>query len=66
MTDHGELKAFTIDGLCRAFGIGRTKVYREIGRGALKVRKLGSRTLVLREDAEAWIAGLPEKRRTEG
>ena len=42
---------------------GRAKAYSEISRGALRVRKLGSGTLVLREDAEDRIAGLPEKRR---
>ena len=52
--------AFTIPGFCAAYGIGRTLVYEEIKAGRLSARKVGNRTLILRTDAEAWAAGLPQ------
>lgn len=39
--------------------IGRTKLYDEIKRGHLTPRKIGSKTLILRSDAEAWLRSLP-------
>ena len=52
------VRAYTVRA-CRAHGIGRTRFYDEVNSGRLKVRKLGTRTLVLREDAEAWLSLLP-------
>lgn len=42
------------------YGIGRTKLYELIGSGAVKARKLGSATVILHDDAEAWMRSLPE------
>ena len=42
------------------YGIGRTKLYELIGIGAVKARKLGSATVILHQDAEAWARSLPE------
>jgi len=42
-----------------AFGIGHTKLYEEIKAGRLIARKLGKRTLILAQDAEAWACALP-------
>lgn len=36
--------------------IGRTKAYEEAKVGRLRLTKIGSKTLVLRADAEAWLA----------
>lgn len=36
--------------------IGRTKAYEEAKAGRLRLTKIGSKTLVLRADAEAWLA----------
>jgi hypothetical protein len=36
--------------------IGRTKAYEEAKAGRLRLTKIGSKTLVLRSDAEAWLA----------
>ena len=36
--------------------IGHTKLYEEIAAGRLKARKVGSATVILHEDAEAWGA----------
>jgi hypothetical protein len=51
--------AYTIPDLVRGTGAGRSKIYEEIAAGRLKVRKLGSRTLVLHGDAMAWLESLP-------
>jgi hypothetical protein len=36
-----------------------TFLYGEINAGRLRARKLGRHTVVLREDREAWLQGLP-------
>ena len=41
----------TIDEACAATGLGRTKLYEEIGAGRVRVTKVGKRTLV-------WIDSL--------
>lgn len=40
--------------------IGRTKFYQEVNAGRLKIRKIGSKTVVTAFDAEAWLNSLPE------
>lgn len=50
--------AMTVKDFCHDYGIGRTKVFEELATGRLKKRKLGRRTVILRSDAEAWLAGL--------
>lgn len=39
--------------------IGRTTFYREAAAGRIKLRKIGAKTVVLRDDALAWLNGLP-------
>lgn len=53
-------RAFSISDFCRRYGIGRTNVYREIAAGRLGAVKVGRRTLITRDAAEAWLAALPE------
>lgn len=43
----------------RLFGIGKTKLYEEIKEGRLIARKVGSRTIILAEDARSWLRALP-------
>jgi excisionase family DNA binding protein len=43
------------------YGIGRTKVYEELNSGRLRGRKIGTRTLISEDDAEAWLQRLPAK-----
>lgn len=51
--------AFSVSEFCRCYAIGRTSAYAEIASGRLRTRKVGRRTLILREDAENWAAALP-------
>ena len=41
-----------------ATGIGRTKIYQAINSGALRARKLGKRTIILKSDLEEFLSGL--------
>ena len=43
----------------RAAGVGRSTVYENINAGALKARKAGRRTLILRADLQAWLDSFP-------
>lgn len=37
-------------------GIRKSKAYDEAAKGRLRLTKVGAKTLVLRSDAEAWLA----------
>lgn len=50
--------AFSIDEAAKACSMGRVKLYQEINAGRLKIRKCGSRTLVLRKDLEDFLNNL--------
>jgi hypothetical protein len=52
-------EAYSPTDFCEAFGVGLTTFWRIAKRGDLLTRKIGSRTIVLRADAEAWLASLP-------
>ncbi|MEQ8448230.1 MAG: DNA-binding protein [Nitratireductor sp.] len=52
--------AYTLDGFTAAFGVGRTRMYREIKAGRLRAKKSGKRTIILAADAEEWAASLPD------
>lgn len=39
-------------------GIGRTKIYQAINSGQLQARKFGKRTIVLKDDLDAFLANL--------
>ena len=53
-------RAFPIREFCRRYGIGRTVAYKEISAGRLRAVKVGRRTLITQEAAEAWLAMLPQ------
>jgi hypothetical protein len=53
-------RAFSIKHFCRIYDIGRTTAYGEMTAGRLKRRKVGKRTLITQDDAEAWLRALPE------
>jgi excisionase family DNA binding protein len=49
--------AFGIPQLVAATGLSRTTIYNEIKTGRLRARKVGARTLVLREDLIVFLRG---------
>ncbi len=52
--------AYSINEFCEAVSIGRNKTYLEIKEGRLKTVKIGRRTVIRRDDAEAWLNSMEE------
>ena len=50
-----EKRNYRVHEFIAAYGIGRTIFYREVKEGRLRIIKVGSITLVSKEDAEAWL-----------
>jgi predicted DNA-binding transcriptional regulator AlpA len=57
--------ANTVADVLRRVGISRTKFYQEINVGRLKARKIGSKTVVLEADLQAYLDALPLYGRVE-
>lgn len=51
--------AMSVDEFCRWACIGKTKTYAEAKAGRLQLRKIGSKTIILREEADKWLRSLP-------
>src|SRR6516162_6377634 len=51
--------AFTIKEAARATGLSRSLLYLAIGRGALRAKKCGARTLILDIDLRRFLRSLP-------
>ena len=54
-----EKAAFTVDQFCTWAAIGRSKFYREVSEGRLRLRKIGRKSVVTMADATAWLEALP-------
>ena len=50
--------SLSIEEVSAATGMGRTKLYQAINSGALKARKWGKRTIVLKDDLDAFLSSL--------
>ncbi len=57
-----EREAFDIRAFAKAYGISRSQVYLEIKSGRLAIFKVGRRTLISRDAAEAWRQALERER----
>jgi excisionase family DNA binding protein len=57
--DITDREAFSVREFCSRYGICRQTFYDEVHRGRLRAVKLGKKTLVLRADADAWVATMP-------
>lgn len=51
--------AISIVEAAKRVSIGRSAIYQAIGRGELKIRKNGRRSLILVDDLKAWVAAMP-------
>lgn len=60
MTELKERGAWSPQSFCKWADIGMTTFYEEVKAGRLRIKKLGVRTLVLDEDARAWLNSLPD------
>jgi hypothetical protein len=54
--------AYSLAVFCQTYNVGLTLTYQNIKDGRLRAVKAGSKTLILRRDAEAWAQSLPEMR----
>ena len=59
MQYEGQKLAHTIAEFAQLSGLSRSFIYERIKERELPVRKAGRRTLILREEGEAWLAKLP-------
>ena len=51
--------SLTIDEAVRESGVSRTQIYLALGAGTLVARKFGRRTILIREEWEAFLRNLP-------
>jgi hypothetical protein len=51
--------ALSIDQALEIFPASKSVLFRDIRDGRLKARKLGARTIILREDLDAYLRALP-------
>ena len=58
--------AFTIQEAAAAAGVGRTTIFEEIRHNQLIARKIGRRTVVLRDDLDAWLKNRPSTKAVQG
>ena len=61
MSNTEQLQVFSIKQFCEWAGIGRSKAYELLATKKLKAKKIGRRTVILREAAEEWLTELPER-----
>ena len=54
------LVAYGMSGASQAVNVSPTKLRLEIAAKRLRARKLGSRTIITRDDLAAWAAQLPD------
>ena len=54
--------AYTVAEAATAAGVGRTLLFQEIRDGHLIARKIGRRTIIVREELEAWLQSRPAAR----
>jgi excisionase family DNA binding protein len=52
-----EKRAYRIPEFCWRYGVGRSTAYKLAKEGRLRLVKIGHRTLVLHDDAEALLRG---------
>jgi len=52
-------RAYRFLDFCKTYQVGKDRAYADIRSGALIARKVGKNTIILLDDAEAYIASLP-------
>lgn len=53
--------AYSIEAAAEVAQLGRTQLFEAIKEGKLKARKSGRRTIILREELNAFLHALPER-----
>lgn len=57
-----DAQVLTVAEMCSTFRISKNRVFAEMKAGRLLAKRVGSRVLISREDANAWWNGLPDRR----
>ena len=52
-------RVMSIKEFCDEYGVGTTQCYEEVKRGRIRLRKLGRKSLITRDEAERWLENLP-------
>jgi excisionase family DNA binding protein len=58
--------AYSVREAAQISNLGRSTIYKLIAQGELRARKAYGRTLILRDDLEAFLKGLPSLDQTSG
>lgn len=58
-------RALQIQEFCELYGVGKSTMYEEVKAGRLTVRKIGKRSLIAVDDADAWLENLPRQQAAE-
>lgn len=53
-----EKRMLSVDDFLKEYSISRSTFYQHVKKGTLKIKKDGTRTLILREEAENWMHAL--------
>jgi len=54
--------AHSVESFCAAADLGRSLVYQEIAAGRIHAKKVGSRTIILHDEALRYLRALPDYR----
>ena len=52
--------AYSVNGACKAIGVGRTKLYDLIATGRLKAKKLDKKTIITQPELARMVDELPD------
>lgn len=64
LSNEPQREGLSISEACNVAGIGRTKLYEAISDGALRARKYGKRTIILRSELQSFLSALPMVKQT--
>jgi len=52
-------RTLSIKEFCDQYCVGATRLYEEVKYGRIRLRKLGRKSLITRDEAERWLKNLP-------
>lgn len=52
-------RTMSVKQFCDEYRVGTTRLYEEVKYGRIRLRKLGRKSLITRDEAERWLKNLP-------